>query len=358
MLIEQLYSGLTQLRCAKILAAAKRVRILVVGDVILDHFIWGRSTRISPEAPVPVVEIRSESYMLGGAANVARNLSSLGGRVKIFGIVGRDASADRLCQLLIDDAIDVSGLVRSAKCYTTTKTRIVAGQQQIARLDRETKSNLDWKVKQALHRRLEKAIALADAVIIADYNKGFITKKLLDTIKICSGEKVWLSLDPKPSRSINLQGLSLLTPNRREAFQLANLSDNSKHKNPLKDTQLLRVASKLMEALNPKILLITLSEHGILLCIRSHQPIHIPTVAKEVYDVSGAGDTVIASFTLAIAAGASPLEAALLSNHAAGLVVGKIGTATITPSELGRSINSFKTIYQGTAQSRASEFTF
>jgi rfaE bifunctional protein kinase chain/domain len=338
MSIEQLYSGLTPLRCAKILAAASRVRIVVVGDVILDHFIWGRSTRISPEAPVPVVDIRSESYMLGGAANVARNLSSLGGRVMIFGTVGHDKSADRLCQLLIDDVINVSGLVRSAKCYTTTKTRIVVGQQQIARLDRETHGILERTVKQTLHRRLGKALARADAVIVADYSKGVITQELLDILRKGCAQKVWLSLDPKPSHSINLQGLSLLTPNRREAFQLADLPDNSKHQNPSYDTQLLRVAAKLMEALNPKVLLITLSELGLLLCIRGHQPIHIPTAAKQVFDVSGAGDTVIASFTLAIATGASPLEAAQFSNHAAGLVVGKLGTATVTPAELRRSL--------------------
>lgn len=193
MRIEQLYSGLTRLRCAEILAAAKHVRIVVVGDVILDHFIWGRSTRISPEAPVPVVDIRSESYMLGGAANVARNLSSLGGRVMIFGTVGRDASANKLCQLLIDDVIDVSGLVRSAKCYTTTKTRIVVGQQQIARLDRETNSILERTVKQELYRRLEKALALADAVIVADYSKGVITQKLLDILRKRCGHKIWLA---------------------------------------------------------------------------------------------------------------------------------------------------------------------
>jgi D-beta-D-heptose 7-phosphate kinase/D-beta-D-heptose 1-phosphate adenosyltransferase len=176
------------------------------------------------------------------------------------------------------------------------------------------------------------------AVIVGDYGKGVVTQMLLNQVKhLCRSRGVWLSLDPKPVHQLNLAGLSLITPNRKEAFELASLPDETKNANPLADTNLMRVAEHLLSELQPALLLITLGELGMLLCQRGSKPFHIPTVAQEVFDVSGAGDTVIATFTLAIAAGASPLEAAILSNHAAGIVVGKIGTATVVPEELVRS---------------------
>ena len=178
------------------------------------------------------------------------------------------------------------------------------------------------------------------AVIVGDYGKGVVTQPLLDEIKaICRRRGVWLSLDPKPVHHLNLSGLSLITPNRKEAFELADLPDETRNNNPLADANLMLVAERLLNELRPAVLLITLGELGMLLCQHGQKPFHIPTVAQEVFDVSGAGDTVIATFTLAIAAGASPLEAAIISNHAAGIVVGKIGTATITPEEL---LASFK----------------
>jgi rfaE bifunctional protein kinase chain/domain len=338
MRLEQSSFCLTESRCRQLLSAAGSARIVVVGDVILDHFVWGRSTRISPEAPVPVVDVEAESFMPGGAANVARNLASLGGQVAIFGAIGDDAAAAQLCQLLVAEKIDVSGLIRSSRRHTSMKTRIVVGQQQVTRLDRETNGVLDGAARQTLYRKLEKALACADALIVADYNKGVVTHKLLNLLRRGCQRKVWISMDPKPSHSINLCGLSLLTPNRREAFQLADVSDDSRHSDPMGDRPLLRAAAKLLESLKPEVLLITLSELGMLLCVRGRPPVHIHTAAKQVFDVSGAGDTVIASFTLAMAAGASPLEAAILSNQSAGLVVGKIGTATVTPAELRRSL--------------------
>ena len=178
------------------------------------------------------------------------------------------------------------------------------------------------------------------AVIVGDYGKGVVTQPLLEELKgICRRRGVWLSLDPKPVHHLNLSGFSLITPNRKEAFELAGLLDESRHSNPLADASLMRVAERLLTELRPAVLLITLGELGMLLCRHGHKPFHIPTVAQEVFDVSGAGDTVIATFTLAIAAGASPLEAAVLSNHAAGIVVGKAGTATVAPEEL---LASFK----------------
>jgi rfaE bifunctional protein kinase chain/domain len=337
MRLEQSSSNFTESRCRQILSAARSARIIVVGDVILDHFVWGRSTRISPEAPVPVVDVESESFMPGGAANVARNLASLGCQVAIFGAIGDDAAADQLCRLLVAEKIDMSGLIRSSRRHTSTKIRIVVGQQQVTRLDRETDSVLDGAARQALYRKMEKALVHADALIVADYNKGVVTQKLLNVVRRGCKRKVWISLDPKPSHSVNLCGLSLLTPNRREAFQLADMPDDSRQTDPMEDRPLLLAAAKLLETLKPEVLLITLSELGMLLCVRGRIPVHIHTTAKQVFDVSGAGDTVIASFTLAMSAGASPLEAAILSNQSAGLVVGKIGTATVTPAELRRS---------------------
>ncbi len=327
-------------RAKQILALAQKTRILVLGDVMLDQFIWGSVSRISPEAPVPVVEFSRESFMPGGAANVARNLAALGTPVELFGVIGKDDAAGKLQQLLAKQGIGCTGLVNAPARHTSIKTRIVAHQQQVVRVDRETRGSLDAATTAKLLAELKQQIANADAVIIGDYGKGVVTQPLLDEIKLLCGERgVWLSLDPKPVHQLKLAGLSLITPNRKEAFELAKLPDETKNPNPLADKNLIQVAEKLLTDLHPALLLITLGELGMLLCQRGQQPFHIPTVAQEVFDVSGAGDTVIASFTLAIAAGASPLEAALLSNYAAGIVVGKVGTAITTPAEL---IQSFK----------------
>jgi D-beta-D-heptose 7-phosphate kinase/D-beta-D-heptose 1-phosphate adenosyltransferase len=206
------------------------------------------------------------------------------------------------------------------------------------RIDRETRGSLDAKTAAKLIAEFKTKLARADAVIVGDYGKGVVTQPLLDEIKsLCRERGVWLSLDPKPVHRLNLSGLSLITPNRKEAFELADLSDETKNANPFADKNLMLVAERLLNELRPALLLITLGELGMFLCQRGQKPFHIPTVAQEVFDVSGAGDTVIATFTLAIAAGASPVEAAILSNHAAGIVVGKVGTATTTPEELVKS---------------------
>jgi D-beta-D-heptose 7-phosphate kinase/D-beta-D-heptose 1-phosphate adenosyltransferase len=327
-------------RVREILSAAKKTRVLVVGDVMLDQFIWGSVSRISPEAPVPVVDFVRESFMPGGAANVARNLVALGTPADLFGVIGMDDAAEKLQGLLCDKKIGCPGLVKSAVRHTSIKTRIVAHQQQVVRVDRETRGPVDGKTLATLVAVIKKAVAKADAVIVGDYGKGVVTQPLLNEIKsLCHARGVWLSLDPKPVHHLNLNGLSLITPNRKEAFELANLADDTKNVNPLADENLLLVTERLLQELNPALLLITLGELGMLLCQRGAKPFHIPTVAQEVFDVSGAGDTVIATFTLAIAAGASPVEAAVLSNYAAGIVVGKVGTATTTPEELLRSFH-------------------
>ena len=326
---------LSATRVRELLSAATRSRVLVVGDVMLDQFTWGKVTRISPEAPVPVVEFDRESFMPGGAANVARNLAALETPTELFGVVGHDTAANHVRDLLASQKVDCRGLVAEVGRHTSTKTRIVAHQQQVVRVDRESRHDLKPATTLRLLAALEKSVQKADAVIVGDYGKGVVTQALLDGLKkLCRGRGVWLSLDPKPVHHLKLEGLSLITPNRKEAFELAGLSDDTRNPDPLHDTALMKTAEALLTKLQPALLLITLGELGMLLCQRHEKPFHIPTVAQEVFDVSGAGDTVIASFTLAIAAGAAPVEAAIFSNHAAGIVVGKVGTATVVPEEL------------------------
>ena len=329
------HTNLSPSRVNRLLKAARRSRILVVGDVMLDHFIWGDVIRISPEAPVPVVDFVRESFMPGGAANVARNLSALRASTDLFGLIGRDDGARRLKTLLSEQHVGCVGLLPEAGRATSLKTRIVAHQQQLVRVDRESRRSADDATTRRLLSALEPRLLSSDAVIVGDYGKGVVTQALLDGLKhICKARGVWLSLDPKPVHHLNLSGLSLITPNRKEAFELAGLSDGARAEHPLKDARLLEAADKLLRELHPALLLVTLGDQGMLLCQRQQKPFHIPTVAQEVFDVSGAGDTVIASFTLAIAAGATPIEAAIISNHAGGVVVGKVGTATVTPEEL------------------------
>jgi D-glycero-beta-D-manno-heptose-7-phosphate kinase len=331
---------LTPERAKHILSAANKTRILVVGDVMLDQFIWGGVSRISPEAPVPVVDFSRESFMPGGAANVARNLVSLETPAELFGVIGNDDAARKLQKLLGEQDIGCTGLVKNAARHTSIKTRIVAHQQQVVRIDRETRGDLDPQTTGKLLAEFKARLSGADAAIVGDYGKGVVTQPLLNEIKsLCRERGVWLSLDPKPVHHLNLNGLSLITPNRKEAFELADLSDETKNENPFADKNLMLTAERLLVELRPAVLLVTLGELGMLLCQRGQKPFHIPTVAQEVFDVSGAGDTVIATFTLAIAAGASPVEAAILSNHAAGIVVGKVGTATTSPEELLQSFN-------------------
>ncbi|MGH7976205.1 MAG: D-glycero-beta-D-manno-heptose-7-phosphate kinase [Limisphaerales bacterium] len=325
-------------RARQILSAAQKTRVLVLGDVMLDQFIWGSVARISPEAPVPVVDFERESFMPGGAANVARNLTSLDASTELFGAVGNDSAAIQLKKLLAEKNIGCDGLIANPLRHTSIKTRIVAHKQQVVRIDRETRDGLDAKLTSRLLSALKAKLKNADAIIVGDYGKGVVTQSLLNEVKmLCRERGVWLSFDPKPVHHLNLSNLSLITPNRKEIFELANLPDETKNSNPLADKILMLAAGRLLNELRPAVLLVTLGEFGMLLCQRGQKPFHIPTVAQEVFDVSGAGDSVIAIFTLAIAAGASPIEAAILSNHAAGIVVGKIGTATTTVEELLKS---------------------
>jgi D-beta-D-heptose 7-phosphate kinase/D-beta-D-heptose 1-phosphate adenosyltransferase len=330
--------SISRKRVRALLKTAHHRRILVVGDVMLDQFIWGSVSRISPEAPVPVLDFVRESFMPGGAANVARNISSLGLPVKLFGAFGKDTSGSELTSLLRQQHVDCGGLIASESRPTSVKTRLVAHQQQVVRIDRESRDGLNGADTTRLLQRIRRDLRSADAVIVGDYGKGVVTQALLDGLTtMCRERGIWLSFDPKPVHALELKGLSLITPNRKETFELAALPDDTQHLNPLKDRNLMLAVGRLLNQLQPALLLVTLGELGMVLCSRNAKPLHIPTVAQEVFDVSGAGDTVISAFTAAIAAGGSPVEAALISNHAAGLVVGKVGTATVTPDELARS---------------------
>ena len=324
--------SVTVKRVKGLLRAATKSRVLVVGDVMLDQFLWGRVKRISPEAPVPVVEFQSETFMPGGAANVARNLTALGADVGLYGLVGKDDGAKMLKQLLKEDSVDSSGLIASAARMTTRKTRVVAHQQQMLRVDRETNDAAEARVTKRMLGAIEAELDTAHAVIICDYSKGAVTQELLDGLRaMCKPRGIWMSFDPKPAHQLDLAGMSLITPNRAELFALAGLPDETT------EASLNAAVTAVQKKFEPAIMLVTLSEHGMLLCPHDAKPTVIPTVAQEIYDVSGAGDTVIASFTLAISAGASPAEAAMFSNHAAGVVVGKMGTAVVTPRELSGS---------------------
>ena len=324
--------SVTVKRVKSLLRAARKSRVLVVGDVMLDQFMWGSVKRISPEAPVPVVEFQNETYMPGGAANVARNLTALGAAVNLYGLVGMDEGAKRLKKLLKEDGVDGKGLVSAGDRMTTRKTRVIAHQQQMLRVDRETNESMSPRTARRMLSSVEKQLDDSCAVIVCDYSKGAVTQELLDGLREqCQSAGVWLSFDPKPAHNLNLAGMSLITPNRGELFALAGLPDEGT------STSLNAAVKGVQDKCDPDIMLVTLSEQGMLLCPRGERPTLIPTVAQEIYDVSGAGDTVIASFTLAIAAGATPAEAAVFSNHAAGVVVGKMGTAVVTPKELSGS---------------------
>src|SRR5271167_2131006 len=220
-------------RAQQILSAATKTRVLVLGDVMLDQFIWGGVSRISPEAPVPVVDFARESFMPGGAANVARNLVALETPTELLGVIGRDEAAGKLLELLGEQQIGCVGLVRNRARHTSIKTRIVAHQQQVVRIDRETRSGLDSQTTRELLAGFKAKLPGADAVIVGDYGKGVVTQPLLNELKsLCYERGIWLSLDPKPVHHLNLNGLSLITPNRKEAFELADLPDESKCENP------------------------------------------------------------------------------------------------------------------------------
>ena len=304
------------------------LNILVVGDLMLDHYIWGDATRISPEAPVPVVDIARDSWTAGGAANVALNIASLGAGCTVAGAVGEDEAGERLVGILRDHSI--STLRTPGTGMTIVKTRVMVQHQQLCRLDRESAPAsyaFDLRKAKALFSR---AIAKADAVILSDYAKGVLSEDLVSWIALEAHSRgKHVALDPKPKRALAFQGLDLITPNRREALQLAGVDQPQGTPFPAAE-----VCRRLDERFGTRNVVITLGEDGMLLSSGGKVLRTIPTAAREVYDVSGAGDTALAALVLGLAAGATLVDAAHFANAAAGVVVAKLGTATVTPKEL------------------------
>lgn len=310
-------------------------RILVIGDVMLDHFIWGAVRRISPEAPVPVVEVTKETTFPGGAANVARNLSAFTPHAYLLGRVGRDSAADELRRLLETEGVRTQPLLENGGLPTIAKTRIIARQQHVVRVDRETLEKLSAAELDEVSRRVEALLPELDGLIIEDYGKGFVTQELAERVLgLAAAAGKLVTVDPSPRNPLNWRGASLVKPNRLEAFAAAGVQDHRSPGPPLEDERLLEVGRRLLEQWQVGKVLITLGEQGMMLFQQGLAPHHIPTRAREVYDVSGAGDTAIAFLTLALAAGLSAEDAADLANHASGIVVGKLGTARVTRDEL------------------------
>jgi D-glycero-beta-D-manno-heptose-7-phosphate kinase len=325
-------------RLAGLISEFSSKRLLVIGDLMLDEFIWGKVSRISPEAPVPIVNVTGESYYPGGAANVARNIREFTPHVSALGMVGADANGRRLLQLLQASGIDTAPIECNESVPTTVKTRIIARNQQVVRVDRERKSQL---TRQQISRVLglaESSIERCDAIVVADYGKGFLTQEMAD--HICESARrhgKTLTVDPHPHTSLQWRGATAIKPNRAEAFIAAGLPASDPVEPALKDEPLIEAGKALLRRWESRHLLITLGEQGMLLLAAGEEPYYTPTRAQEVFDVSGAGDTAISVFTLALASGADGRTAAELANCASGIVVGKLGTATVTASELQAS---------------------
>jgi D-beta-D-heptose 7-phosphate kinase/D-beta-D-heptose 1-phosphate adenosyltransferase len=312
-----------------ILKEAEKKKILIIGDLILDRYIWGKVNRISPEAPVPVVEVSNEEFLLGGAANVAHNIVSLGGQATIVGVAGKDAAGGIIVRMLEESGVGCGGIFFSSR-PTTVKTRIIAHNQQVVRFDREKKERVGRKVLQWMLEYIRSAVRTHDAVIISDYKKGVICQELVkEVLKYTKSRKIFVAVDPKIGHFHWYKHVSLITPNVTEASIASGIE--------IKDEKtLIRAGRALLKKILCDAILVTRGESGMSL-FKKEKVIHIPTAARHVYDVTGAGDTVIATFTLSQAAGAQMEEAAVIANHAAGIVVGEVGTAVVTRDQLHKS---------------------
>ena len=312
-------------------------KVAVIGDLMLDSYIWGKVSRISPEAPVPVVHVRNKTFCLGGAANVMKNIVSLGGKAIAFGILGTQQTGVQLLDLIKENGIKHEHIVIDKDYLTIEKQRIVAESQQLARVDYEDKESIPDYIHRYIAERILKLIHSReiDAIIFEDYAKGLITSEIMSTILTAANEKeIITSLDPHPSRRLKFKKITLVTPNQTEAFGLAGVCNKDLIHPPIKDPALIEVADILDKEWEAQQFLITLGAKGMALFEKGKSPIHIPTRAREVFDVTGAGDTVIATYTLALLGGAKGIEAAEISNHAAGIVVGRVGTSSVTQEEL------------------------
>ncbi len=325
---------LTEERTAQIIEDMQHRLVVVFGDCMLDEFIWGDVTRISPEAPVPVVDIRRDSARLGGAANVIANLTTLGARACLISVVGNDPAGERLRgELHQANALHINdSLVVDESRPTTVKTRIIAHSQLVVRADREKRTPVDSSIEQRLMDVLQKALADADALIVSDYDKGAITPRVLRQVLAQAHERgIPVLVDPKIRNFEYYRPATVITPNHHEALLLTNTQDHS-------DEGLLRAAQLIRERIGCAGVLITRGERGMMLVEGDSAPVYVKTAAREVYDVTGAGDTVIATLGAALTSGATMLEAAMLANYAAGVAVSKVGTASVSGDELIKSV--------------------
>lgn len=318
----------------KIIANFGRAKILILGDIMLDEYLYGDVGRISPEAPVPVVSIKEEQIKLGGAANVANNIATLGDEPILLGTVGEDDASIKLALLLKTCNITRDFLINDPDRRTTIKTRIMAQSQQIVRTDREDTRDISEKIEKTILSRFNSIVDKINAIIISDYGKGVITASLLEKIiPVCKEKNIFVAVDPKESNFFNYKGVSVVTPNHHEAGFVA--GHRIVNENDLKI-----VSRILLDKLQAESLLITRGSEGMALFTADDQVDYFPTVARKVFDVTGAGDTVISAFVSAITAGATLKEAALISNCAAGAVVAEIGTAAITSKKLALEFNN------------------
>jgi D-beta-D-heptose 7-phosphate kinase/D-beta-D-heptose 1-phosphate adenosyltransferase len=309
-----------------------KLNILVVGDVMLDRYWWGDVSRISPEAPVPVVRLRNMSLAAGGAANVAANISGLGANPILLGVTGDDDEAGLFPRVLSSSNVSADHLIRDEKRPTTVKTRVIAHSQQVVRVDQEDPDRISPETEELICKRLQDLIPTADAIAISDYAKGMLTDSLLETLfELAAENSKPVLVDPKGRSYGKYIGATLLTPNRREAAEACNFDDGQ--------DVVERAGEKLMTEFGFDTVLITQGEEGMTLFRRSHDPFHLHAQAREVYDVTGAGDTVLATLATALGAGADVEEAARLANVAAGLVVEQVGTTTITIAELKAAVS-------------------
>jgi D-beta-D-heptose 7-phosphate kinase/D-beta-D-heptose 1-phosphate adenosyltransferase len=307
-------------------------RVMVIGDVMIDHFIWGGVNRISPEAPVPVVNVTSESLCLGGAANVVHNIRTLGGKVYAVGVAGDDSLGRKIVQDLKALNLSTDGIIIANGRPTTVKTRIIAHSQQVVRFDREEASPLHPDTEEKLTKYIQRMVSKVDAILISDYGKGLISGELMEKLlSLTKAENKPVIVDPKVKNIHLYRGVTIITPNQTEASEAIGVKI-------LTDTDSSRAAELLRERIECDSVLITRGEHGMTLLEKNGACTHIPTLATEVYDVTGAGDTVVSVLALALTTGAALKVAALLANYAAGIVIRKVGTATVDREELKKAI--------------------
>jgi len=323
-------------RLKKYIDRFPEARVLVIGDIIMDEYVWGDVSRISPEAPVPVVEIKQETKMLGGAANVIHNMAQLGAKPVLCGVIGEDGAGEIILSSIQQMDLRIDGIVKEQERPTSVKTRVVARNQQVVRFDRESCRDIRTESIQKILHFIGKNLRNLDAIVVSDYGKGVISAPLMKELRELVGSvqdgSVILAVDPKTGNFEYYHGVDVITPNHHEAGAFCRL-------NILDEETLNLAGKKILSDLSCRSVLITQGRDGMTLFENSGEIIHIPTVAKKVFDVTGAGDTVIGTFSLGLASGLDLKSAAVLSNYAAGIVVGEVGTSTVGAEDLKKTIS-------------------